>query len=135
MIGCSSSVGHEEQEAGRMLGTARVLLAAKEYNAARDTIFSIRSQHPTALQARRAAILTLDSVELMETRDSLAAYEEQLQAEREAFKQMLPRENGATNEAYYEQQRLVYQMEQHYDELCAKVKFYLRKIDIDQTEQ
>lgn len=71
----------------------------------------------------------------METRDSLAAYEEQLQAEREAFKQMLPRENGATNEAYYEQQRLVYQMEQHYDELCAKVKFYLRKIDIDQTEQ
>ena len=26
------------------------------------------------------------------------------------------------------------EMEQHFDELCAKVKFYVRKIDIDKLE-
>ena len=118
-----------------MLDEARVLLANKNYDAARDTILSLRRQHPTALAARRAAILTLDSVELMETRDSVVCYEEALNAERESFKTMLPRENGKTNEAYYEQQRTVYQMEQHFDELCAKVKFFLRKIDIDKEEK
>jgi hypothetical protein len=44
---------------------------------------------------------------------------------------MPPRLNGKTNDAYYEQQRLVMAMDQRYDELCAKVKFFLRKIDID----
>ena len=118
-----------------MLDEARVLLANQNYAAARDTILSLRSQYPTALAARRAAILTLDSVELMETRDSVERYEESLNAARESFKTMLPRENGKTNEAYYDQQRTVYQMEQHFDELCAKVKFFLRKIDIDKEEK
>ena len=48
---------------------------------------------------------------------------------------MQPRLNGVTNDAYYAQQRLLRDMEFHYDELCAKVKFYLRKIDIDSQQQ
>lgn len=114
-----------------MLGQARELLAQKQYDAARDTIYSLRRLYPSALNARRAAILTLDSIELMATRDSLIAYEQQLDEARELFKGMAPRENGQTNQAYYDQQRKVMAMEQHFDELCAKVKFFLRKIDID----
>ena len=131
LMGCKASGSDEEAAAGSMLEEARQLLANKNYDAARDTILSLRRQHPTALTTRRAAILTLDSVELMETRDSLAIYEQQLMAARDSFQLMEPRKNGLTNEAYYAQQRRVMSMNQHFDELYAKVKFYLRKIDID----
>lgn len=131
LAGCKTSGEASEEDASYMLNEARYLLSRKHYMAARDTILSMRRQHPTALQTRRAAIITLDSVELMETRDSLLTYEVLLNAARDSFHQMLPRVNGRTNEAYYLQQRRVMEMEQHFDELCAKSKFYLRKIDID----
>ena len=118
-----------------MLSEARELLISKDYAAARDTIMSLRQQHPTALQTRRAAILTLDSIELMEVRDSLAIYEQQMMLERERFSAMEPRIDGRTNDEYYSQQRLLMHMEQHYDELCAKVKFFIRKIDIDSKQE
>lgn len=132
--GCKTSEDVAEQQASQMLDEARVLLADGHFSAARDTILSLRRQYPTALQTRRAAIVTLDSVELLETRDSLLLYEARLQAAREGFKKMQPRVNGHTNELYYQQQRRVFEMEQHFDELCAKVKFYVRKIDIDKLE-
>ena len=128
---CKTSEDVAEQQASLMLEEARALLADGHFSAARDTILSMRRQHPTALQTRRAAIVTLDSVELMETRDSLLFFETRLNAAREQFKRMQPRVGGRTNEAYYQQQRHVFEMEQHFDELCAKVKFYVRKIDID----
>ncbi len=131
LAGCKTSGEASEEAASFMLNEARDLLSQKLYVAARDTILSMRRQHPTAVQTRRAAIVTLDSIELMETRDSLLTYERLLNAARENFRQMLPRVNGRTNEEYYLQQRRVMRMEQHFDELCAKSKFYLRKIDID----
>lgn len=121
--------------AERQLDEARQLMSRKQFAAARDTIMSLRRQHPTALNVRRAAILTLDSVELMETRDSIARYEQRLKAAQQAFEQMAPRINGRTNEAYYTQQRLLFDMRNHFDELCAKAKFYVRKIDIDAADE
>lgn len=132
---CKTTEDNSEAQADAMLGQARELLAQRRYAAARDTILTLRQRHPMALEARSLAILTLDSVELLETRDSLERYEAQLEAERAAFAKMQPRLNGATNDAYYAQQRLLRDMEFHYDELCAKVKFYLRKIDIDSQQQ
>ena len=134
LAACKTSEDVAEESAAIMLDEARALLQAKHYDAARDTILSLRRLHPTALQTRRAAILTLDSVELLETRDSVQLYEARLNAAREGFQRMKPRVNGQTNEAYYQQQRRVMEMEQHFDELCAKVKFYVRKIDIDTRE-
>lgn len=132
---CKTAEDATEDAASTMLDEARQLLADKHYAAARDTIFSLRRQHPTALDVRRAAILTLDSVELMETRDSLHHFEDSLNAVREHFKTMLPRLNGHTNEDYYIQQRRIFEMQNHFDELCAKAKFYIRKIDIDAQEE
>ena len=132
---CKTAQEASEEEAHQMLFEARQLLADGHFTAARDTILALRQQYPTALETRRAAILTLDSIELLETRDSLLRYELSLQAAREGFKRMKPFANGKANEAYYQQQRRVFEMEQHFDELCAKAKFYIRKIDIDQREQ
>ncbi len=56
-----------------MLGQARQALTAKQYNAARDTIMSLRKRFPTAIEARKQAILLLDSVEMMAAQDSLQA--------------------------------------------------------------
>lgn len=134
-ISCKTAEDATEDSASTMLDEARQLLADKHYAAARDTIFSLRRQHPTALDVRRAAILTLDSVELMETRDSLRRFEDSLNAVREHFKTMQPRIKGQTNEAYYIEQRRIFEMQNHFDELCAKAKFYIRKIDIDAQEE
>ncbi|MBR1683393.1 MAG: hypothetical protein IJ767_08535 [Bacteroidaceae bacterium] len=131
IISCQQAPANDEAPAAAMLDEARQLLAVRDYSAARDTILSLRRQHPTALDARRAAILTLDSVELMEARDSAAACEQRLQAARDSFAQMPPRIDGHTNDAYYLQQRRVMALDQSYDEICAKVKFFVRKIDID----
>ena len=131
---CKSAEEAADIMAAIQLDEARELMSQKQYAAARDTIMSLRQQHPTALNVRRAAILTLDSVELMETRDSITRYEQSLRAEEKAFELMKPRINGQTNEAYYAQQRLLFNMRQHFDELCAKAKFYVRKLDIDANE-
>ena len=135
LVSCRSAEEASDLMAEQQLDEARALMSRKQFAAARDTIMSLRQQHPTALNVRRAAILTLDSVELMETRDSIARYERRLQAEQQAFEQMQPRQNGQTNEAYYAQQRRLFEMRQHFDELCAKAKFYVRKLDIDALEE
>ena len=134
LTSCKTAQEASDEEAGIMLGQARELLADGHFNAARDTIYSLRRLYPAALETRRAAILTLDSVELMQTRDSLQRYETALQAAREGFQRLQPRVDGRTNDLYYQQQRRVFEMEQHFDELCAKAKFYVRKIDIDLRE-
>ena len=131
---CTSAPADPEVPAAEMLAEARGLLEQKDYSAARDTILSLRKQYPQALKTRRAAILTLDSVELLEARESVAAYELTLNAARDSFHQMQPRLNGQTNDEYYVQQRRVMAMGQEFDELCAKVKFFLRKIDIDKQQ-
>ncbi len=135
LVSCRSAEEASDLMAEQQLDEARALMSRKQFAAARDTIMSLRQQHPMALNVRRAAILTLDSVELMETRDSIARYERRLHAEQKAFEQMQPRQNGQTNEAYYAQQRRLFEMRQHFDELCAKAKFYVRKLDIDALEE
>ena len=57
--------GRGEVEQGEaMLLEARQLYAAGNYSAARDTILSMRQNFPTAIEARRQALLLMDSVEL-----------------------------------------------------------------------
>lgn len=64
---CQPEVDHEAR--GRqLLSEARQAYAQGRYAAARDTIMSLRAHHPQALEARRQAILLLDSVELMDAR-------------------------------------------------------------------
>ena len=53
-----------EQRAALMLRDARYALHHHLYNEARDTIFSLRRKCPTAIEARRQAILLLDSIEM-----------------------------------------------------------------------
>ena len=57
-----------EAEGQQMLVEARTAYAEGRYAAARDTIMSLRQRFPKALDARRQAILLLDSVELMDAR-------------------------------------------------------------------
>ena len=53
-----------EQQGRQMLREARQLYADGNYEASRDTILSLRRRFPTALDARRQAILLMDSIEL-----------------------------------------------------------------------
>ena len=47
-----------------MLDEARQLYVSGQYATARDTILSLRKRFPTALEARKAAILLKDSAEI-----------------------------------------------------------------------
>lgn len=69
LMACSGN--KEEQKAMRMLGDARFALKHQHFAEARDSILSMRRQHPTALEARRQAILLLDSIEMAAAADSL----------------------------------------------------------------
>ena len=64
LVSCSGRQPDPEQQGQQMLTEARTLYAQGNYAAARDSILSLRQHHPTALKARRQAILLLDSVEL-----------------------------------------------------------------------
>ena len=69
---CACGGTSPEEEGGRMLVQARAALQAKDYNAAKDTILSLRKRFPTAIEARKRASLLLDSVEMIAAEDSLA---------------------------------------------------------------
>ena len=60
-----------EERAANMLRDARYALHHHLWNEARDTIFSLRRNCPTAIEARRQAILLLDSIEMCAAADSL----------------------------------------------------------------
>jgi len=58
-----------------MINEAREYLEDGQYNAARNTILSLRQNHPTAIEARRQGILLMDSVEWLGALDSLKTCE------------------------------------------------------------
>lgn len=60
-----------EERAASLLKDARYALHHHLYDEARDTIFSLRRNCPTAIEARRQAILLLDSIEMNAAADSL----------------------------------------------------------------
>ena len=62
---CKKDGGKSEAEQGEaLLNEARLLYSEGKYAAARDSIESLRKRFPTAIEARRQAILLMDSVEL-----------------------------------------------------------------------
>jgi len=60
-----------EERAAAMLKEARYALHHHLWNEARDTILSLRRNCPTAIEARKQAILLLDSIEMNAADDSL----------------------------------------------------------------
>lgn len=76
MVCCAALAGacagdNAEEQGARMLRQSREALARKCYDEARDTIMALRRRYPTAIEARRQAILLLDSVEMEAALDSL----------------------------------------------------------------
>jgi len=69
LAACSQET--QEERAATMLREARYALHHHLWNEARDTIFSLRLNCPTAIEARKQAILLLDSVEMNAAADSL----------------------------------------------------------------
>ncbi|MBQ0021185.1 MAG: hypothetical protein KBT39_11785 [Bacteroidales bacterium] len=73
-----SATGHELDVVNgqRVLAQARSLCQSGRLDEARDSIMSLRTNYPYAIDARRQAILLLDSVELFAATDSLATLEQ-----------------------------------------------------------
>lgn len=69
LAACSAPTPDEKGAA--MLKEARYAYHHHLYDEARDTILSLRRNYPTAIEARRQAILLLDSIEIAAAADSL----------------------------------------------------------------
>ena len=69
LVACSQET--QDERAAAMLRDARYALHHHLYNEARDTIISLRRNCPTAIEARKQAILLLDSIEMNAAADSL----------------------------------------------------------------
>ena len=61
-----------------LLSEARSLCQTGRYDAARDTIQSLRRTCPLAIEARKQAILLMDSVEMLAAQDRLATLPERM---------------------------------------------------------
>ena len=76
-----------------MLSEARVALESGRYSEAKDSILSLRQQYPTAIEARKQAILLLDSIEMAAAADSLQYAEgeewERLHVKKQFFERKL----------------------------------------------
>lgn len=59
------------ENAARLLSDARIALRYKHYAEAKDSILSLRQKYPTAIEARKQAILLLDSIEMAAAADSM----------------------------------------------------------------
>lgn len=99
---CACSSGNKAEKKGaHSLMMARQHLAEKQYNAARDSILSLRQNNPTALKARAAAILLLDSIEMMAAKDSAQWTEgedlERLQVKAQFFERKLIEDQAKAN--------------------------------------
>jgi len=68
---CACGGNDVNEKAARMLTDARTALRYKHYDEARDSILALRQKYPTAIEARKQAILLLDSIEMVAAVDSL----------------------------------------------------------------
>lgn len=71
LVSCSTKQDPEVM-GQRLLDDARFALRHQHYDEARDSILSLRAHYPRAIQARRQALLLLDSIEIQAAADSLA---------------------------------------------------------------
>ncbi len=65
-MACAKNQPTDEEQGAFMLSQARQLLEHGNTKAARDTILSLRKRFPRAIDARKQAIVTLDSIDLVE---------------------------------------------------------------------
>lgn len=103
-----------EKEGHKRLLDARAALQESNYSAARKAIDDLRENFPLALNAREDAILLADSIELFKARQQL-----------EEVDKLISQERMEKNDS----------LQAAYDELCQKVKFYLRKLQYDQKNK
>ena len=68
-VACTQKKPSADEMGQMMLTEARAAYERGEYAAARDSIMSLRTNYPTAITARREAILLLDSVEFQLAQD------------------------------------------------------------------
>lgn len=132
---CNRKEADVEEEAARMLGLARQLMNTRDYASAKDSVQSMRKRFPTAFNARTEGIIVMDSIELLEAQDSLAIIDSMLQQEQKLLEGLKAVRSGKNEEEYTQQNLKVFHMRQHLDEMGAKVKFFLRKIEIDKAER
>lgn len=132
---CNHQKTNVEEEASRMLDSARQLMYTQNYDAAKDTVLSMRKRFPGAFNARTEGIIVMDSISLLEAQDSLAIIDSLLNSEQQLLDRLQADKSKNNFEERSLQNRKVFHIKQYFDEMGAKVKFYLRKIEIDKADR
>lgn len=134
LCSCTDKEKEAETKAAAMVGTARELMLEGSYAEAKDSILAMRHRYPTALAVRREGLVVLDSVELLAAEDSLSIISGILTEEQAVLDSLDNVRSRGHNAEFYSQRTKVFHLRQQCDEADAKVKFYLRKIEVDKEE-
>lgn len=135
LMSCKAERDRGLDAAATLLDDARAALAHERYDEARSAIMQLRRDYPAAIDVRREAILTLDSVELLEARRAIALYEPRLNEARTLLAELEDNPRGHADSAFIAQRIEVFKMEEHFEELTAKARFFERKIEVDSTSE
>jgi hypothetical protein len=132
LTACGGNGGQQpmKKTADSLLNEARTAMVAKQYDKARDNIQQLRHRCPLALDERQAAIFTLDSVELLEARDSLVIMDSIVKIAQKNFAELQHNHVGR-NVAYFQTQRQLNELKSHQDDINMKIRFFLRKLEED----
>jgi len=131
---CTQSKNNNEEVAGMAtLNRARLAMNEGDYAAAKERILNLRTMHPKAFQARREAILTLDSVEMFLAIDSMQHAGERMYAEQHRLKEL---ETNYTEHymEYRKQEKIFNEAQELFKDFETKVRFFRKKLEVDKEK-
>jgi hypothetical protein len=134
LTACTPSKNNDEETAGMAaLNRARHAMKEGNYLSAKERILNLRTLHPKALQARREAILTLDSVEMFLAVDSMQRAGERMYAEQRRLKEL---ESNYTEHymEYRKQEKIFNEAHELFTDFDTKVRFFRKKLEVDKEK-
>jgi hypothetical protein len=104
-----------------------------DYSGAKERILNLRTMYPKAFQARREAILTLDSAEMFLAIDSMQAAGQRMYDEQRALKELEANYTDHYME-YRKQEKRFNEAQTLFNDMETKVRFFRKKLEVDKEK-
>ncbi len=131
---CTQPKSNNDESAGMSaLNRARRAMEDSDYVGAKERILNLRTMYPKAFQARKEAILTLDSVEIYLAIDSMQAAGQRMYAEQRALRKLEPNYTEHYME-YRKQEKKFNSAQERFNDMETKVRFFRKKLEVDKEK-
>jgi hypothetical protein len=134
LFSCTPNKDNNDEAAGMSaLQRARRAMENGDYSGAKERILNLRTMYPKAFQARREAILTLDSAEMFLAIDSMQAAGQRMYDEQRALKELEANYTDHYME-YRKQEKRFNEAQTLFNDMETKVRFFRKKLEVDKEK-